>query len=66
MLGNQFDSDSEDHLSTYFSSEFKETPVVATVPNKLNYCLRSSKIEKIESNQESEHKQARLTSNLLE
>ena len=53
-------------MSTCFSSEFKKTLVAATVPNKLNYCLRSSKVEKIESNQESEHKWARLTPNLLE
>ena len=63
MLGDQFDSDSDDHMSTYFSSEFKETPAVGLVQSKFNYCLRSSKVEKIESNHESEHKTLGLTSN---
>ena len=56
MLGCQFDSDSEDHMSTYFSSEFKETPDVSTIASKFNYCLRSGQIEKVESKQELEQK----------
>ena len=52
-------------MSTYFSSEFKETPNVSTITSKFNYCLRSGKVEKVESKQELEQKQAELTSNHL-